>query len=991
MSKHFTFAEAVALAGGPSRLGVAVDRVLGVLLLAGTGGGSALLANLFDAKSEALSVGQQVAVGLRDRLRGYGRYDRTHRLHAAHTVIVVTAFFAALDDIGTELRPAHLEDADVARLALGEPVDGLDRVAALLHAQVPTPAVDRTVDQLTADVLRWYASLADGLGRFAGGLAVADTMSAATWTRIRRDLPGLAVQRYQELYRRLAVEVREFAVWSGERHAESTGMALGRLERLLTGLTAGHTPDERRAALSRAWRAALERPILSEGDAPSALIVPALSDAYVDPRFRLRMVETDSAPAEESWWHDVEVRGGLAEFFARFLTSPAAVHAPLLVLGQPGAGKSVLTKILAARLPAADFLPVRVALREVPADADPQTQIELAVRAATGDAVAWPDLVRGADGALPVVLLDGFDELLQATGLNQSDYLSRVAAFQQRELDQGRPVVIVVTTRIAVADRARMPARTMCLRLEPFDADQVRRWLEVWNSVNARAFADRGLRPLPAEIVLRQPDLASEPLLLLMLALYDGDANQLQRDGVLLDRTALYERLLTAFAVREIAKAGLPAGDGALRLLVEDQLVELSVAAFAMFNRRRQWVTAAELDADLAALLPARRPAVAADHGFRTPLDQGEQLVGRFFFIQQAQATFDDRRLATYEFLHATFGEYLMARLILVLLTSLAAEEEAAARSPFGASGCRDHRLYALLSFAALTDREPVCAFLTELTEQREATPAWPAVAALPVTLFRRLDDRGGDDDIGGYRPAPLSPARRSAIYGLNLVLITVALRRELLVGTLYPDGGDFILAWRQTASAWQGALPHTSWWGLCLSLATTATWTGTRGDLLLRLAPGEAEPPDPFWMYRMHPGHPDRDLLSWQHTRWDGQGRQSAVIRDRVYEISVHAVQPLLDVLGPATTTFVCHSRDEAESIAHAVMNLLFKTGPEASDEAVTALAGRAVHAVVDAWAPTESREYRDRSIRIVRERLQIIGHRIAAPELEQLLDKLR
>jgi hypothetical protein len=54
-----------------------------------------------------------------------------------------------------------------------------------------------------------------------------------------------------------------------------------------------------------------------------------------------------------------------------------------------------------------------------------------------------------------MVMLDGFDELLQATGVSQSDYLEKVAEFQRREADQGRPVAALVTSRTAVADRAR--------------------------------------------------------------------------------------------------------------------------------------------------------------------------------------------------------------------------------------------------------------------------------------------------------------------------------------------------------------------------------------------------------------------------------------------------------------------------------------------------------------------------------------------------------
>ena len=181
----------------------------------------------------------------------------------------------------------------------------------------------------------------------------------------------------------------------------------------------------------------------------------------------------------------VPVRDDACRFLAGYLTSPAAQEAPLILLGQPGSGKSILTRILAARLPASDFLPVRVELRQVPAEADLQDQIEFAVRSATGESVPWPRLVESGDGALPVVMLDGFDELLQATGVTQTDFLLRVLAFQEREADQGRPLAVIVTSRTAVTDRARIPHGAVAVRLEPFDEDQVTAWLEVWRRSNA--------------------------------------------------------------------------------------------------------------------------------------------------------------------------------------------------------------------------------------------------------------------------------------------------------------------------------------------------------------------------------------------------------------------------------------------------------------------------------------------------------------------------
>src|SRR5207249_958944 len=112
-------------------------------------------------------------------------------------------------------------------------------------------------------------------------------------------------------------------------------------------------------------------------------------------------------PAALGWWRGVPVRSDLYRYLVGYLTSPRAVATPLLVLGDPGSGKSMLTKVLAARLPATDFLTVRVELRNAPTEADLVDQIQHGLRAALQEDLSWADLARSAGDALPVVLLDG--------------------------------------------------------------------------------------------------------------------------------------------------------------------------------------------------------------------------------------------------------------------------------------------------------------------------------------------------------------------------------------------------------------------------------------------------------------------------------------------------------------------------------------------------------------------------------------------------------
>ena len=123
----------------------------------------------------------------------------------------------------------------------------------------------------------------------------------------------------------------------------------------------------------------------------------------------------------------------------------------------------------------------------------------------------------------------------------------------------------------------------------------------------------------------------------------------------------------------------------------------------------RLWVTEAELDDDLAALRsrPSRR---AAPTRFRSAADRrpGD---GRPVLLHPAGPGAPGRRTAqTYEFLHATFGEYLVARLTVHAL------RDAVAGTAAGTLGLQppadDDLLQALLGYPPLTARTTVLPFI---------------------------------------------------------------------------------------------------------------------------------------------------------------------------------------------------------------------------------------------------------------------------------------
>jgi hypothetical protein len=940
VTKTFTYADAVRLLGGSGvKKAEWLDRLVGSGRRAV---GAADVLNCFGISAELVRFGRELVGGLAERRQGLSRFDRTQRIQAAHAVIVITAYFEALASADL---PFPLDELELTRseqvTLVADRSPRSDRVGALvgelLDNAIPLPTPQRPREDTVRALRALYEGLSGRLVQFVQGLATWDELPGADQSRFARavrGIPATACQRYELLLNELAVAFPEVAHWANIQDHEATRhqlrelrTALAGLGELLRGTSDGMVSDERLAGLTRAHSAKLDRPIVEPGDMPEGLRIPVLRDAYVDPRFRVADVSPGATPSEDSWWHDVPVRDDMNAFLAGYLTSPQATQAPLLVLGQPGSGKSMLTRVLAARLPANDFLVVRVVLREVPADMDLQDQVEQAIRHTTGERLEWPALVRSAGSALPVVLLDGFDEMLQATGVSQTDYLVGIRAFQQREAAQGRPVAAVVTSRITVADRARIPDDTVAVRLEPFSQNQVTAWLDMWRDTNERYFRDRGLTALPAKTALIYQELSEQPLLLLMLALYDADNNVLQQHGTeKFSRADLYERLLVRFAGREVDKSSERYRVGSMDQAVEEQLRRLSVVAFAMFNRASQWVTEADLDRDLTVLLGPRWRTSEAQ-GFRAPLGAAELVLGQFFFIQESQAFRGDNRLHTYEFLHATFGEFLVARFIWHVLAGMVAREAAAELTPLGVNPQDDGMLFALLSFAPLSSRPSVIGFLTELAGRSSAADC-RSMTDLLIRLCALAGTGRTDRSHLDYEPRPLPIATRYSNYTANLMITVVITNGETRLNELF-RWGDPTLAWYQHALLWRSQTSFSEFSGLIDSLALRPTLDDGQQDAVLDLDDGSFVAPkvDLDWIYheRIDQVKDEFAVFVLAHMHADVLARRSHFLMAKTDALVQHVLEPLVEVLKDTVNSFVRWPDDVLRSTANLLMQAVF------------------------------------------------------------------
>lgn len=847
---NLTLRGALAILGHHERRLIdSLDKLLGgVILAAGAGAGLAsvgapaafgTLAAIWgwiEQKNEALRLVRQLLNAASAKLNNTLGVERRQLIIAAHTTIVAAAFFESFNEWANEEldRRPRLSDADKKTLIAGKRPDRDESLVDMLYrAEIPAPSPTRSYANNIEAIERWMSYFGESFKPFlkrSYGLRMRDS----DWERVQET----AIERYESHYFTLAATVPEFMVWAmlGEhaatqydtarRHTDIVAAldmdraALGRVEEFLA-LQAGQPRNALAlcAVVERANRGVLDQPIVpTEAERyGTAVEFPAVRQIYVNPRYRIVRATDDTRPADESWWDEAPSRDDIDLTLAACMTVPDATRLPVLLLGHPGAGKSLLTKVLAARLTAAaGYTAVRVPLRQVGANAPIMEQIQQALDIATHKRVNWWELTEQGHDTVRVVLLDGLDELLQATSNDRSGYLQEVMEFQRIEAEQERPVVVVVTSRTVVADRVDIPTGTTVIQLDYFDEADIEQWLSRWQEANGALIASGKVRELTFAAACRHFELARQPLLLLMLALYSADPASPALDDDL-SSADLYNRILDNFARREVAKkAELKLSSHETERRVKDQLDRLSVAALAMFNRGRQDITETELGGDLAAL---HERTIASSHLG----ELGQRLIAEFFFVHAAEAqplpdmkhsqnapvalgskTREQPR-RSYEFLHATFGEYLVASRVMTELVDVA---ETALGSRRGPREPDDNLLFALLCHAPLAVRISTLSFAAEIFADLSRRECKNALETLDI-LISSYRNRHGSDRYVAYQPQQVDRVRQLATYSANLITLRAALRpgEKVPLEKMFYASVKPLEQWRSTAMLWRAGL----------------------------------------------------------------------------------------------------------------------------------------------------------------------------------------
>lgn len=278
MRKTYSYNEAVKILGGRDHPVIAaMDKLLGGALLAGSLGLWQVL-DLFDAKPDFIRLSNELISKVSAKRRGVSRYTRTQQLHAAHAVLVMTAFFEAFEEQQVSMKVTS-QDHDL--IAQYNPWD----------LGLPLPSVGRPYEDNLAHINNVYSGLGvalfDVLRSMASWDQLNDTQRDQVDEAIRHTVPGRAIERYEELLGQLAAEYPEIRFWCSVHDARATRSALARLEEALRETTTDLTPDVRLAELAGAYRGALRRPLVKSADVPDGVRIPSLAEAYVDPRFQV--------------------------------------------------------------------------------------------------------------------------------------------------------------------------------------------------------------------------------------------------------------------------------------------------------------------------------------------------------------------------------------------------------------------------------------------------------------------------------------------------------------------------------------------------------------------------------------------------------------------------------------------------------------------------------------------------------------------------------
>jgi len=674
------------------------------------------LLGLLDVKDRLVGLGKTVVSFIASKIEP-NYIERAEQIRAAYALICYTAYFDVLqNELPENVRNKLKLKFQKKQELIAESKECSEDLQVLhpspdIHSYVYYTDHATSITDIQKHLTTNYERITQGLIKLIAESSIFDIEKPKEKKQFEElqisllSLPKKAIIVYEAQYLELAIQFEDFAYFAQLQNfkgihrainqnatalqklsdtAKKIDVGLSNLNSLVNSIAINYSEIQSQDIvdeLKMKYHALIEEPVIDDKEIkPDAeefvLRFPRIVDAFIPQSYKCLLYQSkDTRLEDESIWNKLPIQHDLDRFFVMYLYSPDSIDYPLVILGHPGSGKSLLTKVLSAQLMSNSYTVIRIPLREVDADAGIDVLVEDKIK----DLTSRPLSAQGYGGFAAqfkekpiLIILDGYDELLQAKGDVFTGYLEKARTFQQDQKTLKRPVRVIITSRITLIDKARVPENSTILRLMEFNTQQQQTWIDIWNSTNSKYFADSKIIPFKLPQIEKGEkssllELAEQPLLLLMLAIYDSERNELASTSNI-KRTELYDNLLRRFVRRE---RGRYVPDFAHKTsevqeeIIDEEMKRLGVVAIGMYNRQDVVILSEQLEKDLD-FFKARR--TDGSPALRT-LKESDSVLGGFFFIHQSIAKDTGANSkhsdSAFEFLHNTFGEFLAADFIL--------------------------------------------------------------------------------------------------------------------------------------------------------------------------------------------------------------------------------------------------------------------------------------------------------------------------------------
>lgn len=815
-------------------------------------------------------VGALVSRAARDAFalfknRDHGNYaDKYEQMQIAQVMLVYASYFdtisQCLPDENGEIslspdvkRKISREGAQRYLRTVEESLCRQKGMHKLLDREFALPVPTQSFSMYKAGLKEFYLALNAEFLKFFEGLSFwkemekeagdIDRAQKEYFSDLLHKLPEMALRTYAKQYFELSREFPEFALWAShtehDRMEEQIDIGFKNMAEQLRELCAG---------VSRAGNEALDtlahyrtrytdwinKTIIEDGkdDFNEGVVFPRKKDIFIPQAFEALIYQGSMQLEKNDTWKEAFSGQEIGPYIRSILCHPQYGELPMLILGLPGAGKTLLCHMLAAQILSAEYYVIIIRLRDAVAEDTVMKQINAQIERDLGDNCSWNDLRKAPLDKPLLLIFDGYDELLQASGKTYSNYINKIAEFQAEQRSVYHVFVrCIITSRVTLIDKASIPRSSHILRLSDFDHYRIGAWCRIWNEANEQYFGAHNLKSLEIPPQGRIHELAGQPLLLLMLALYDINSNRLQEQADI-SRTELYYKLICDFIKREKEK-----DEGFARLAAKKQenavrggFRHLGIAALGMYNRRQLYIRTAELNRDIAFL---ERDGVLADDADENALEEADRHVAGFFFVHSSRACVQvyggHSQTAAYEFLHNTFGEFLTAYFIVDVTFRLIKRQMAGAdeEEAFSWPEKLKKEWHTGLAYAPLFTRPVVLNMVHELSaiiageKGMEAADVRKALDTLfhdeikqiiTGEIFSRLNDTLNRQGNPFKHPELMVHV---AVYSINLILLRLVTCSDHLIFTkTLGDDTD----WQKLAHIWRYAFSEEELLGLsCL------------------------------------------------------------------------------------------------------------------------------------------------------------------------------